>query len=256
MRLSEAVEIWLSQYTNQHSYSTNFSSLDPFVRATGPNLDVTEVTPALVQRYVDDLQKRASKHAHQRKVHRKALSVPTQRKDIKAIKSFFKFLVKEAILEYSPADDIPLPQLALKLNPSEQLTNEEVEIMLQVAYGNQLHYTLLCWLIGTTCRVGETAGLTIADLSIEQRWAIVYRQDSSRVVQFGDTCASELCRWLAVRPIIDHDYVFCSPHTPYQPYQPASLSKIIRKVGQKAGIKRPIHTGDLRHYQHPSDCFG
>jgi integrase/recombinase XerD len=74
---------------------------------------------------------------------------------------------------------------------------------------------LLLFLADTGCRVGGVVGLTLADLNVQRRWAVVTEKfDKSRSVFFSEVTAEALREWLEVRLEWDTggDWVFLSRH--------------------------------------------
>jgi integrase len=74
---------------------------------------------------------------------------------------------------------------------------------------------LLLFLADTGCRVGGLVGLTLSDLKVRRRWALVTEKfDKSRLVFFPEVTAEALRDWLRVRLEWDigGDWVFLSHH--------------------------------------------
>ena len=81
-----------------------------------------EITPAVLERYQRWLY-------HYRKANGKPPELPPQNDRLGSVKRFFRWLVKQRVLEWNPADPLELPRIERRL-PKAVLTVEEAERVL------------------------------------------------------------------------------------------------------------------------------
>jgi integrase len=98
------------------------------------------------------------------------------------------------------------------------ITLEDLQKLLRAAEESmcpERDRALLLFLADTGCRVGGLVGLTLADLNVRRRWALVTEKfNKSRSVFFSEVTAEALRDWLEVRLEWDigGDWVFLSHH--------------------------------------------
>jgi site-specific recombinase XerD len=255
MTLHDAAELFISSKSNPNTRTAYRNSLKFFLEAVGhvrggPRR-VKDVTPTHIQVYVNGLHSRetmTAPHA-QKKNGGDRLSPATIRKDIRAIKTLFNFLVKLHVIEFSPAANVPLPAAPKRVSPEKIATNEEVEQLVRVAYGHTLYYAILMFMLHTGCRAGGAASLLDENVRLDAGEAVVNEKNGLRTVWFGEDCAKAMHRWQHQRPEVRHGHFFFVGRRPHQPYKSASISNIIENLARKAGIERPLHSHHLRHWR-------
>ncbi len=98
---------------------------------------------------------------------------------------------------------------------------------------------LLLFLADTGCRVGGLVGLTLADLNLGRRWAVVNEKfDKSRSVFFSQVTAEAVRDWLEVRLEWDigGDWVFLSHHGGGQ-LTVSGVNQLMRRVKERGGAE-------------------
>jgi integrase/recombinase XerD len=126
---------------------------------------------------------------------RKGLSTKTVVRDLAAIRTFFRFLIQEEILEVNPVEEIDSPKMAKKL--PEILTLREVEQLLEqpdlrTPLGIR-DRAMLEVLYATGMRVSELIQLPANHVNLESGYVIVYGKGSKeRMVPLG----SEAMKWV------------------------------------------------------------
>jgi integrase/recombinase XerC len=119
-----------------------------------------------------------------------------------AVRSFFRFLCRQGVLEASPAALLSAPKAPKRLPP--HLSVDAVEALLEAPEGStdagRRDRCLLELLYATGCRCGELTGLRVDDLDLRAGTARVRgKGDVERVVLFGEKARESLRAWRSVR---------------------------------------------------------
>jgi integrase/recombinase XerC len=138
-------------------------------------------------------------------LYRRRSSAVTMRRKLAALRSFFRFLVREGIVEVNVARLLRTPKTPKTL--PRVMTAEQTNALLdQVAAGKlERPRPARDWLIfellyGCGLRVSELAGVNLEDLDFAERWLRVRGKGrKERQVPFGGKAAAALERYLAER---------------------------------------------------------
>jgi len=138
-------------------------------------------------------------------LYRQRLSAVTLRRKLAALRSLFRFLVREGVLEVNLARLLRTPK-APKTLP-RVMTAEQVNALLdQVAEGKlprphpERDLAIFELLYGCGLRVSELTGLNLEDIDSTERWLRVRGKGRrERQVPFGSKAAAALERYLAHR---------------------------------------------------------
>ena len=105
---------------------------------------------------------------------------------------------------------------------------------------------LILFLFTTGCRVSEVSNLAIQDVDFEKRTAnVIGKGNKSRRSYFSEECALALTRYLETRS--------CDPEEPLfknksgKRLLASGIREVVKKVGQKAGLKQSLHPHCCRH---------
>ena len=118
-------------------------------------------------------------------------------RNLVAIRTFFRFLIQEGVLESNPAEELESPQVAKTL--PEILTLEEIEQILeqpnlQTPLGTR-DRAMLEMLYATGMRVSELTQLPIHQVNLEGGYVLLYGKGSKeRIVPLG----TEAMKWVTV----------------------------------------------------------
>ena len=130
-------------------------------------------------------------------------SPATHRQGVSALKSFFKFLRLEGIIEIDPAADIPLPKVPKR--KQRTVSAEEIKAMLRTAEKlctpfRERDLALVSLLADSGLRVMEVCDVVIKNLFLEERliW-LLGKGDKEGIVHFGKKTEKYLVSWLQVR---------------------------------------------------------
>lgn len=181
-------------------------------------------------------------------LYRQRLSPVSMRRKIAAVRSFFRFLVRQGAAETNVARLIRTPKTPKKL--PRVMTPEQVNRLLDDIAAGKLERPHLArdlavfeLLYGCGIRISELVGLNLSDLDLSERWLLVRgKGKKERQVPFGSKAAAALDRYLAER---------CA-----QPHEPALFlnhrAKRLSARGARAIVKvyASILAGDTSLHPH------
>lgn len=229
MKLEKAVQLFLLQYPNKATHRAYRCVLQQLVEVLDGQTSVKSLTPADLLAFSVELNKRSYADA-------------TKMKYIKAIKTFFKWLVEMEVIARSPAKKLSCPRPPRRISREKAMTDEELEKLLDYVKWKPRDYALILFLADTGCRAAGAAGLQMKDLDLTANCATVREKfNKERRVFFGAECARALQVWLMKKG--KGDYVFSRTE---RPLSADNLSHLVRRCCVRAGI-RPLGSHSLRH---------
>jgi len=164
---------------------------------------------------------------------------------VRVIRRFFRWLVEEGIIEENPAKRLRLPRLPDE--PPKAVTPGDLRRLLETARSDPRDYAVLCFIADTGCRVGGLVGLTLNDLDLEGRRAVVREKGrKTRIVFFGDHTRDALRRWLEARPKVKTNAVFVTK-TGGQPLTTSGVAQILKRLAKRAGVTGRCNPHAFRH---------
>lgn len=183
------------------------------------------------------------------------LSFGTQHSKLTAVKSFFRFLVKEEYLPYDPSSAIEMPRRKKNL-PRGIMSTREVFRVLETPSGSDplslRDRAILEVLYSTGIRNAELRGLTLFDVDMPGHQLRVRhaKGNKERIVPLGGVASRHLERYLREgRPSLvkgpDQNLLFISRHG--KQIHPSNLIWIVKKYIGKAKIGKDITPHCFRH---------
>ena len=184
---------------------------------------------------------------------RQGLSTKTISRNLVAIRTFFKFLIQEGILEANPIEEVGSPTVAKTL--PEILTLKEVEELLEqpnikTPLGIR-DRAMLEMLYATGMRVSELTRLPMNQVNLEGGYVLIYGKGSKeRMVPLG----SEAMKWLALYLRMargrfakrkESNALFISRSGKGMSRQ--RFWRSLKEYGRRAGIRKRISPHLLRH---------
>ena len=134
------------------------------------------------------------------------LSARTIARNLVALRTFFRYLIEEALLKKNPVEEFESPRLARKL--PEILSPSEVERLLQQPESQTLlggrDRAMLEMLYAGGMRVSELVKLTLDQVNLEGGYILLYGKGSKeRVVPIGQEALKWVIRYLnTIRPTL------------------------------------------------------
>jgi len=167
-------------------------------------------------------------------------------RQLSAIRGFFKFLVRERIIDEDPTALLDRPRLGRRL--PRALSEHDVLAIIQkpdpkTTRGARdlamLHMLYACGL-----RVSELCSLKVADLD-RQRGVVAVRGkgDKRRLVPVGDVALEVIDRYLEKRGV--SNVLFAAPSGKALTRQ--AMWKIIKRYARAAGVTAPVSPHKMRH---------
>lgn len=185
------VEKAASAYTID-SYKSDLEQFFTFLQQESvASLDM--VTPVLIRTLLSRL-------------HRQGMARKTLARKVSCLRSFYKFLMREEIVQVNPATSISLPKPELRT--PKFLYPEEVKRLIEAPNPAKplglRDRALLETLYASGVRVGECVGLTLADLDLDAGVALVMgKGKKERYVLLGQSAVVALREYLSKeRPVL------------------------------------------------------
>lgn len=185
-------------------------------------------------------------------VRRRGLSVGTVKRRTAAIRSFYRFLQREELVDHDPTLDLAPPRPTLRL--PRVLTEEEVGRLLAApdpaTPAGSRDRALLELLYASGLRVSEATGLDLGDVDLsEELVRAVGKGNRERVVPVGSKAIAALQAYLrTVRPHMARSgtqALFLSRRGGRLTRQ--GCWKLIRQYARRAGITKTLTPHVLRH---------
>ena len=195
---------------------------------------------------IDDL-KRYVKYLNDQELNELSIS-----RNISCIKSFYKYLNIEKIIDNNPSDSLFLPKVRKKL--PNTLSEEEVDRLLDIKLTDMFSYrnkAMLEVLYATGLRVSELVNLKMENIDFEQDIIRTFgKGNKERVIPIGEYAKIYLEKYLNEYryQMLKHgnnEYVFLNNHGKNMTRQ--GFFKIIKSIASDVGINKEISPHILRH---------
>lgn len=212
------------------AYSKDIEQLVQFVGEKGKTL-VAEVTADDIDAFKSDLkQKRYTSKSVSRKIN--------------SIKSFFRYLIAEGIVETNPAETITHPKI--EQAPPRVLTRLEYRALRDACRGDARIFAIVELLLQTGMRISELAALSSEDTDLDRGILLIRAQNSreERKVPLNKAAKKALMDYLKVRPRAKEKTVFLTKTC--RPFLVRNIRTAIDRYFRLAGIK-DAKVNDLRH---------
>jgi len=182
------------------------------------------------------------------------MSPATISRRLAALKSFFRFLINEQIVEFSPTESMEAPKLSQKL--PNVLTTSEVETLLtqpKISHPMGIRdKAMLELLYATGIRVSELVDLDMDHISTKEQFIRCYGKGSKeRIVPLGNISAHFVEEYIQkgrvklIKKAHETCALFLNHHG--QRLTRQGFWKIIKKYGRQGNINKLITPHTLRH---------
>jgi integrase/recombinase XerC len=219
------------------AYASDLSQLESFAGGRlGHEPRVVEIDLWLLRAFFADL-------------HARKASPTTVGRKLATFRSFFRFLCREGTLTKNPARSIVGPRKDIRI-PTYLQESETVALMISSDKANkfqQRDFAVLELLYATGMRCSEIAGLTIADMDMDNRSVrILGKGRKERWVPFGTPAYLALkTHFLARKSLAGLEPVF--PGTRGKPISERTVRRIVARGLVRASIRTAASTHTLRH---------
>jgi len=137
----------------------------------------------------------------------KPLSPATLRGYVRAWRAFFNWCVDESLLTASPARKLELPKVPKQ--PPKAISRADLDRIVEAARLSSVRdYAIVCVLSDSACRAGGLCAITLDNLDLDARQAIVTSKGQTAFILFTDRTAAALLAYLDKRPSVPYRELF------------------------------------------------
>lgn len=183
---------------------------------------------------------------------RRKLSRSTTARHLSALRTFFKYLVREGAVESNPARTVATPKKEKHL-PQVMQPADVALLLEQQDRSTTLGLRDAAWmelLYASGLRISELVGVDIDDLELKARLVKVHGKGSKeRIVPFGAKAESALRAWLAVRGELVHDVDEQAVFVNYRGHRitARSVARLFEVYLRRAAMRAGISPHTMRH---------
>lgn len=234
----------MANTASKHTYSAYRSDLLQFLDYCLKEelTQWNQVTSSLIMGYAHFLQENNQK-----------LSQRTLARKYAALRSFFTYLQRNGQVNAQPFEKIRNPKIKAHL-PDFLMFSEVVQLFESMDDTTMVGIRdrfLLELLYGCGLRVGECAALTVDDIDRKRRNITVIGKGSrERVVPFYKEMLDSMDRYLQLGRVglmKEHQHRYLFVNQLGKPLTERGIQLIVKKAGEKALLKQPLHPHTLRH---------
>lgn len=183
-------------------------------------------------------------------LHRKGLSGKSLQRKLSSIRRFYRFLLRENLIEHNPVVDVQSPKHVRKL--PDTLDAETLERLLDIEADDILAVrdrALMELLYSSGLRLAELVGLDLPDLDQRQQLVrVVGKGNKTRYVPVGRVALSALQAWLRQRGALaatGETALFVSKRGTR--LHPRSIQFRLDHWRLQQGLEQHVHPHKLRH---------
>lgn len=189
------------------------------------------------------------------KLYNEKLARKSVARKISSLRSFFKFLLKEKIIQENPFSYVSIPKIEKRL--PDFFYEEEIRQLFEACRGDkpldQRNEVILEILYGTGIRVSELCNICLQDIDLDLSVILIHGKGKKmRYVPFGSFAHTALERYLqdGREKLINkskqkHDYLLVN----YRGGRltPRGVATILDKIIEKSSLHGNIHPHKIRH---------
>ncbi|MGB0205769.1 MAG: tyrosine recombinase XerC [Neptuniibacter sp.] len=193
-----------------------------------------------------------AKHIRQfvAQLHRKGLSGSSIQRTLSAVRSFFRYLCREQILDNNPADAIQAPKAPRKL--PDTLDTDQMGQLLEVPVTDVISArdaAMMELVYSSGLRVSELTGLNLYDLDLaDHSLRVTGKGNKTRILPIGRKALAAIDVWLECRYEIasyDEQALFVSKRGTRITVR--SAQQRMDHWGKALGVQGKVHPHRLRH---------
>lgn len=186
-------------------------------------------------------------------IHEFGVAATSQARILSGVRSFFRYLVLDGVIDDDPAELLESPAVGEHL--PEVLSTEEVDRMEAAIdlskWEGQRNRAIIEVLFSCGLRVSELVALRFCDISTKDKFLrIVGKGDKERLVPISDTALHEIQLWLYDRNLMkikpgEEAYVFLNRRGAH--LTRTMILIMIKRTAKDAGISKTVSPHTLRH---------
>ena len=180
-----------------------------------------------------------------KKLYEEKYSTRTISRKVSALKSYFKYLESENLIDDNPMSLISNPKVEKTL--PNYLNYDDLERLLDTPDINNKYglrdALILEMLYSSGCRVSELTNIKIKDINFKERKILILgKGNKERYVYYGTKCENLLNKYLEKEM---HEYLFTNKHG--NKLNERIVRKIVDDSSKKAGLAIHVTPHTLRH---------
>lgn len=192
-------------------------------------------------------------HTFAASLHEYGITPRSQARVLSGVRSFFRFLVLDGVVESDPTELLEWPSLPEHLPvvlTLEEIDRIEDSIDLSKAEGAR-NRAIIEVLFSCGLRVSELVNMKLSDLYLEDRVLLVRgKGNKERLVPVSNKAIADLKRWFFDRNLMkikpgEDDYVFLNRRGAH--LTRTMILIMVKRQAEKAGIKKTISPHTFRH---------
>lgn len=192
-------------------------------------------------------------HTFAASLHEYGITPRSQARVLSGVRSFFRFLVLDGVVESDPTELLEWPSLPEHLPvvlTLEEIDRIEDSIDLSKAEGAR-NRAIIEVLFSCGLRVSELVNMKLSDLYLEDRVLLVRgKGNKERLVPVSNKAIADLKRWFFERNLMkikpgEDDYVFLNRRGAH--LTRTMILIMVKRQAEEAGIKKTISPHTFRH---------
>lgn len=192
-------------------------------------------------------------HTFAASLHEYGITPRSQARVLSGVRSFFRFLVLDGVVESDPTELLEWPSLPEHLPvvlSLEEIDRIEDSIDLSKAEGAR-NRAIIEVLFSCGLRVSELVNMKLSDLYLEDRMLLVRgKGNKERLVPVSNKAIADLKRWFFDRNLMkikpgEDDYVFLNRRGAH--LTRTMILIMVKRQAEEAGIKKTISPHTFRH---------
>ena len=192
-------------------------------------------------------------HTFAASLHEYGITPRSQARVLSGVRSFFRFLVLDGVVESDPTELLEWPSLPEHLPvvlTLEEIDRIEDSIDLSKAEGAR-NRAIIEVLFSCGLRVSELVNMKLSDLYLEDRMLLVRgKGNKERLVPVSNKAIADLKRWVFDRNLMkikpgEDDYVFLNRRGAH--LTRTMILIMVKRQAEEAGIKKTISPHTFRH---------
>lgn len=210
------------------AYSNDITQLTSFLAGKGVT-SVSAVNSAVLDEFKADLEK-------------KGYTAKSISRKINSLKTFFRFLKIQGIIETDPATSVTHPKYEVK--PPRILSKLEYRALRDACRGDFRVSAIVELMLQTGVRIGEIANLKIEDNKGNEIYIRPFESHDGRNIPLNKAAKEALDRYLSERPNVKEKTIFVTKTG--HPFLIRNIRSSIERYFEMTGIK-DAKVNDLRH---------
>ncbi len=219
------------------SYRKDLIQFDEFLCKYDPSLNFLNIDKTAIQFYIQNCSK-------------KRMADKTLLRKVSTIKSFFRYLTQENLIDHNISNLIPSPKIAKKI-PHYLSKNKIKELMSLPDLSTKeglMHKSILELFYSTGLRISEMAKIKKRNLDLDKNILKVFgKGNKERIVIIGKIASESLKNYLRVSKNSDNIYLYPSSNKMNSHVSVSYIYKMVKKYLTKITNDEKMSPHSLRH---------